>query len=362
MYGAHNKQLTFVIFDSITNSVFKSQVLDPLLRQIEEQGNLEVTLISFERHQLTPEQLVQLVPPHNLLHVVICPRTPFMGHLGLAIAGYYFARTMQSIPLEKIIARGPLAGWVVLNWLRGVHAEHDEAVQVVIQARGLGAEEYRYSHDRAPWAWYWEPLYRWYYRSLRQIELETFRQDSFKKNYGSIEIEAVSPALKNYLIEHFDADPQKIYLAQKDLIAPVAEEQRVAWRAEVRQELQIPVDAYVYCYSGSAKPWQCAEESIEFVADKMQHKPQAFLLILSTDVEIFRRIVTENKIPADRVVVIAVDPSHLLRYLAAADAGLLFREADIINWVARPTKALEYRAVGLEIIHNNTVDFIRTLE
>jgi len=45
-------------------------------------------------------------------------------------------------------------------------------------------------------------------------------------------------------------------------------------------------------------------------------------------------------------------------YLAAADYGLLFRHKDIINWVSRPTKMLEYQAVGLKIIHNNTIEWL----
>jgi hypothetical protein len=45
----------------------------------------------------------------------------------------------------------------------------------------------------------------------------------------------------------------------------------------------------------------------------------------------------------------------IYHYLAAADIGIIFRKPHIINWISRPTKILEYQAVGLKIIHNNTV-------
>jgi len=36
---------------------------------------------------------------------------------------------------------------------------------------------------------------------------------------------------------------------------------------------------------------------------------------------------------------------------------MLFREQTIVNWTSRPTKLLEYQAVGLEVVHNNTVAY-----
>ena len=50
--------------------------------------------------------------------------------------------------------------------------------------------------------------------------------------------------------------------------------------------------------------------------------------------------------------------SEIYKYLSAADYGIIFREINVLNWISRPTKALEYEAVGLKIIHNNTVKWL----
>jgi len=65
-----------------------------------------------------------------------------------------------------------------------------------------------------------------------------------------------------------------------------------------------------------------------------------------------------SKLPKDSYLLLSVKPNNLHKYLAACDVGLLFREKDIINWVSRPTKMLEYQSVGLKIEHNNTIAWL----
>ena len=60
----------------------------------------------------------------------------------------------------------------------------------------------------------------------------------------------------------------------------------------------------------------------------------------------------------NRYLVLSAKQDDVFRYLSVADAGLLFREKNVVNWVSRPTKMLEYRSVGLKIIHNNTVAWL----
>ena len=80
-----------------------------------------------------------------------------------------------------------------------------------------------------------------------------------------------------------------------------------------------------------------------------------FLLILSQDAVAFQSLFARYAVPAERVRLLSVKPADLLRYLCAADAGMLLRQPDVVNWVSRPTKLLEYQAVGLHIIHNGTI-------
>jgi hypothetical protein len=365
MYENENKQLLMVIFDGIDNSVFQSQVLSPLLKQIDEQIDLEVTLISFERKTYSAQELINRLPPHDRLHLILLPRTRFLGHLGLWISSYYFKKAIELIPLQKIIARGPLAGWLVLNFIKKLYEQEgcEEGIEVVIQARGLAAEEYRYECERKQKKWIHTYIYDWYYAVLQQIEYEVYHNDLFKSRYGMIDIEVVSPALKKYIIEHFDGDEKHIFVADRDLPAILSEEKRAEFRQKSRTLLNIPLSAKVYCYSGSMKVWQCIPETFKRAEEYLLKDPEAFFLLLvpESDQQACRQALSSYSFDMKRIRLCSVKPDLLLEYLSAADFGFLLRESDLVNWISRPTKALEYKAAGVTLIHNQTVDYVISL-
>ena len=152
--------------------------------------------------------------------------------------------------------------------------------------------------------------------------------------------------------------PNKIIIALGDIPQRCSQEEKMVWRKKIRKQLGIKKNAYVYCYNGSAKPWQCPDDIVQFFSEKLRNNTNTFLLILSQDTDRFLSILKKNHV-ADRYYrVLHIPHDHIYWYLAAADSGLLFREPHIINWVSRPTKALEYHAVGLTVIHNNTVAYL----
>ena len=66
----------------------------------------------------------------------------------------------------------------------------------------------------------------------------------------------------------------------------------------------------------------------------------------------------QQSLPQHHYKIISVDYTNIFRYLAACDAGIIFREDHILNWISRPTKVLEYYAVGLPIIHNAAIGLL----
>lgn len=367
MLNPSNKQLVFVLYDSINNAVFQSQVLAPLLSMLQESNNLEISLVSFEKTAIPPEELIHKIPAHDNLHVIMYQRPPFIGKLGLWIGVWQLYRLLKKSTYHEIIARGPLAGWIATHALERMAHKQPEKLRsdspikiptLMIQARGLCAEEYRYAHISQSVSWLKKQYHQIIFKLLKQIEFEVYRNKRKTDYPQDATIQAVSLALKDYLIKNFRADPAKIMIATKDIPKSVDKAQIATWRLQKRQELGIDPEAYVYCYSGSYKPWQCADQTIAYFADLGIKEPKSFLLILSQDKEIFEGIIKKSNIPEDRYKVISVPANDLMRYLAAADAGFLFREPDVINWVSRPTKMLEYQAVGLKIIHNSTVAWL----
>ena len=79
----------------------------------------------------------------------------------------------------------------------------------------------------------------------------------------------------------------------------------------------------------------------------------SFLLVLTQNVPAFEQLV--QQLDKQSYCIVTVKHDEIYRYLSAGDIGMLFREPHIINWISRPTKVLEYQAVGLQIVHNNTV-------
>ena len=55
------KNITFVIYDGIKNSVFQSQVLHPLLLLLTKNPHLHITLVSYEIHRPTDEEMTNLI-------------------------------------------------------------------------------------------------------------------------------------------------------------------------------------------------------------------------------------------------------------------------------------------------------------
>ena len=366
------KIITFVIYDGVTNSVFSSQVLQPLLNLLKENNNLEITLVSFEKEKPSTKTLINLIPAHEKLHFVLCRKLPFFGTLSLRFATYQLKKLLKIMPTDQIIARGPLAGWITIKaikklknnpspiwvtkfwrsrWLRIINKP-----TLQIQARGLCAQEYRFAHQYLKENFAKKLLRKFIFNELNKIELKTYKASTLQNST----IESVSSALKQYLVTNFGANPSKIKIATKDIPQKITRKEKEILRKKIRNKLGISQDSNVYCYSGSSKPWQCLPTTLDYFLSEYKKNPKSFLLILSLDKKNIEKLIEAKKIPPKNYALLAVSPEELSAYLAASDIGFLFRDKDIINWVSRPTKMLEYQAAGLKVIHNNTVAWLES--
>ena len=341
------KQLIYITYDGLNNSVFASLVLKPLLKRLNDDNNLEIMLVSFEKTKPNTELLKKIIPAHDRLHFVLCKKNSFWGKSSLWLAIYQLKKLLKIYPPNKIITRGPLAGWVAIKAL----AKDLATVPLSIQARGLCAEEYRFVTQNLK-----EFFIKKIFRKIIYKRLKTIEKQSYSKE--NVTIEAVSPALKKYLAASFAANESRTDIAKLDLPEGLDKETIKILRARTRKELYIPEEKFIYCYSGSCKPWQCIPEIINFFKTKYTKDKKSFLLILSSDKKEIEKSLNISKLPKDSYLLLSVKPNNLHKYLAACDVGLLFREKDIINWVSRPTKMLEYQSVGLKIEHNNTIAWL----
>ncbi len=340
-------RLIFVLYDGIENSVFSGQVLKPLYKRLESEGFSSALLISFEKKMYNATEINRLIPNKKKLTVKQLKKYPFVGTMSLYPAVTQLKKILKKEKHYHLIARGPLAGWICIRTIN-----KKNCLSFSIQARGLLAQEYQYS-TRGTKNLLKKMIHLW-----RTRKFETVEKTVYKKN-GGWTVEAVSPALKNYMIQTFGTSPDKITIATIDLPEKIKPNLVTQWRKDVRKKLKIKQDCRVFCFNGSAKPWQGPEKVIHFFYDQLKKNRNSFLLVLTQDRKSFEDLLRKSSISQKKYCIISVSHSEIYQYLSACDVGLIFREQHIVNWVSRPTKMLEYQAVGLEVVHNNTISFLK---
>ena len=332
--------LIVVLYDSITNSVFQSQVMLPLLKERKEQPSQPIIILSFEK-KIISQKLVDKIAPNQIIKIIIKKRSPLFS---LWFAQKALRNFLYMIPEYRLLARGPLAGYICLK------VADTRCKKLTIQARGLVAQEYRFTHQKS--SFILKMIHFLRFKKLLKLE-----QYCFAHTKANLEIQAVSPAMKEYVIKNYKTNPNKITLATQDIPQKIQPAHVAQWKKEIRELLQIPDESYVYCYNGSAKPWQCIDKVIDFFKEEMPKNESCFLLIVTQDCTTIKNIIAQHMIPENKYKIVTVEHNDIYKYLSAADAGILFRDEHIINWVSRPTKLLEYQSVGLKIIHNKTVEY-----
>lgn len=330
-----------IIYDSTDNSVFESQLLQPLLQWRADRANRKVTIISCEQQPKNrPQQ-------RTGIDCIYIKRIPYIGRISLWYAALRVYLFVRNLPSYELFARGPFAGYIARI------AATRCCTRISIQARGLAAQEYRFTQEQQGNK---SRLTR-----LRIAQIEALERNVYATQNLNITIQAVSSALRDYLITQFNAPSAQITLAQEDIPQPLDSTVRASYRAAVRTQLQIAPEIKLYCYNGSYKPWQCPSQTVQFFKDLLMTDPTAHLLILSQDRAAFKQACNLIALPIDTYTILTTQSGEVMRYLAACDFGMLFRQHDIINFTARPTKALEYYAAGCIIVHNNTIDALKQL-
>lgn len=339
--------LVYILYDSIHHTIFAGQVWARLLKFLAQNSYQKIILISFEPHILI------LNYQNPKIKIIQLTRTAYFGKFSLFLN---FFKLVKQLPRTNyhLMARGPFAGYLALKVAQLLP---NKPQKITIQARGLAGAEYTYTHTPDISGWIAYMLIKIRAWQLTSLEKLVYGHPQIQLNQ-KISIECVSSALKNYLIISFKAHPASLIIAQDDRPACFSATQVANLRKRLRLRFKISQDASVYCYSGSNQAWQCPSQTIRFFKNKLAQNAQAFLLILTNQPDFFEKLIQASQISQQNYLVLSVAHHEIYQYLAMADYGLLFREKHILNWVARPTKALEYASVHLPIIHNHTIAWL----
>jgi hypothetical protein len=353
------------LYDGIENSVFQSQILQVANEQLQSKFFEKIVILSFENSLSAAQELLSKMPIHHGLEFSLLKKTAFIGAFSLESCIEAACNQIFKIFPQQIIARGPIAGYIALKALCRVQDERqllqnpNELPKLTIQARGLLAKEYEYSQQFASWNPFMLPV-RWFIAKQKlAVEKAVYAESNLAKMPFEVTIEAVTGYLADYLVEEFGASPQRIQIAQNDLVPHLSAKQLQQYRQQSRHKLGLVESSLVYCYAGSAKPWQYCNETVELFWELFENNPITYFLILTTEPDYFTNLLKAKNIPADNFAVITThDQEEYLKLMCAADIGVILRQDHVINWVARPTKVLDYLACGLKLKHNNTIGWV----
>lgn len=109
---------------------------------------------------------------------------------------------------------------------------------------------------------------------------------------------------------------------------------------KIRKQLNIPLDATVFVYSGGTAVWQMCDETVELYKKIEDNMQKTFFLILTTNQKCFKELIDKYSIRNYKIITIPY--GDVYKYLDVADFGFCIRENHIVNNVASPTKILEY--------------------
>lgn len=347
--------LVFVVYDGINNSVFASQVLQPLLKRAKKNQHQKIYLVSFERTLLNEQKIARLVPHRENIIFIQFWRFPFLGKMGLRLSVMQLRSFLRRLPCYSLIARGPLAGWVSMRAVSPA-----SCASYTVQARGLLAQEYELAHPTG------RNLVKALFCWIRKKQMAAVEYAAFCPKpellLAKFRIEAVTPALKEYLVKEYAVNPSHVVLAVDDMPARIVEYQRLVWREEIRNQLHLGPQTHVYCYSGAVKPWQCPDGVVDYFKNELAHNKNSFLLVLTQDVEAFSRVLKEKQLDPKYYALMTIPHDEMSKYLSACDTGIVFREKHIVSWISRPVKAMEYKSAGLKIAHNHTSAWLIDVE
>lgn len=158
----------------------------------------------------------------------------------------------------------------------------------------------------------------------------------------------VSNAMKRYVVEEWEVDPEKVTVVPCATDAVTAADS-VGRRDEIRRRLCL-LDRFVVVFCGSLEDWQAPLVWLNWFKVIAEMRSDAHLLVITTHPERMRFFGKQAGVPESMLTVISVAQHQVCDHLAAADCAFLVREPSLVNRVASPVKFAEYLAVGLPVL------------
>ena len=243
-----------------------------------------------------------------------------------SISNYFTYRAIKeklnliNIDVYTIIhIRGETYGAMVAKYLK----KKKKSLNLLVDIRGVSIEEIKkyYKHNL-----------------ILKFDKINRTRHAFYILKQDIPITVVSPALKEYLINNYSFKEKNVCINPN--VSGLQFEFSQQKRDEVREKYSIADNQIVAIISsGGGENWQKDYKVIKKL----------------TDLNIMVFNLSSHKVDLPKVINKKVDFNKMPFYLSAADIAVLWRDENIVNKVASPSKFSEFACMGLYVLHNATV-------
>lgn len=235
-------------------------------------------------------------------------------------------------------------GQALYSTIHVLRARNRTGTKVVFDVHGVSPEETEMSGGHISRI---KRLTEWEKKALNTADLRIFvsnqMKDFFKGKYGLSDMPYV-------------------------LIPNCVHNERFQMSEEIklskREQLGIK-DKFVFLYLGTLSVWQWPEAMFSLFAQFYKRRPDSLFYLLLPYYEHEKAVsfLKKHNLPSKSYVVEEVPHSEGGSVVGIADAGLLLRESNPVNYVSSPTKFGEYLAAGVPVISTkgigDTSDIIR---
>jgi glycosyltransferase involved in cell wall biosynthesis len=157
----------------------------------------------------------------------------------------------------------------------------------------------------------------------------------------------VSENMKNFYMNRYNLSDKSIN------VIPTAVDDNLFYkddykREKIRDKLRLG-NKFVFLYVGGSQKWQNIDLIIEDFGKAIKINTEISLIILTPNIELVKALIKQKNINLTDIHVDHVNYKDVPYYMNSADAGIIIRDNQMINYVASPTKISEYAACDLKL-------------
>jgi len=316
--------MNLIYINSGDSSVMEAQVVSLLNYYIEHRFFANIYLLQGFANSQEKQVLEQKL---NLTNFTIIwfrtyPNYSFFDFFNIRSLGFVLKKNKSIICESVIHVRGEKYGAYAYKLLKKNQFEK----KLLVDIRGVSYEEILYYYNG---------------NTLFKRNKLNGAKRSLNSLKNSCKITVVSNTLKKYLLTHFNYHKEYLYINAN--IAGELFKYNKDLRYKTREKLGIQENEIVAIFlSAGAANWQKEKD----IVNQLQ-KLGIRILNLSA-----------KKIDCQNIINLYVPFNSVHEYLSAADLGILWRDNNLVNNVASPSKFSEFICNGLPIVHNGTVDLV----